>query len=95
MPGQPLEHGVVNEIWLLKIEIVIWFGSTFDWLFFWNFVGALFLDSVVQYLQFNTLSRWVAGTIVSFINRLMFQVLFFFHNFLPNSLQKSFQFIFL
>ena len=24
MPGQPLEHGVVNEIWLLKVEIVIW-----------------------------------------------------------------------
>ena len=37
--------------------------------------------------------RWVAGTIVSFTKRLMFQVLFF-HIFLQNSLQKSFQFIF-
>ena len=39
--------------------------------------------------------RWVNGTIVSLTKRLMFQVLFFFHNFLQNSLQKSFQFNFL
>ena len=34
---------------------------------------------------------WVAGTKDSSTKRLMFQVLFFFHNFLQNSLQKSFQ----
>ena len=38
--------------------------------------------------------RWVAGTNDSLTKRLMFQVLFFFHNFLQNSLQKSFQFIY-
>ena len=37
---------------------------------------------------------WVAGTNDSSSKCLMFQVLFFFHNFFQNSLQKSFQFIF-
>jgi len=46
-------------------------------------------------LQYNTLVRWDAGTKDSLNNRLMFQVLFFFHDFLKNSLQKLFQFIFL
>ena len=46
-------------------------------------------------LQYNTLGRWVAGTNDSLTKRLMFQVLFFFPDFLQNSLQKSFQFIFL
>ena len=41
-------------------------------------------------LQYNRLARWVTGT-----KRLMFQVLLFFHNFLQNSLKKSFQLIFL
>jgi hypothetical protein len=36
---------------------------------------------------------WVAGTNDSSTKHLMFQV-FFFHNFLQNSLQKWFQFIF-
>ena len=44
-------------------------------------------------LQYNTLGRWVAGTIVSLTKHLMFQVLFSFHNFLQISLQKPFQFI--
>ena len=39
--------------------------------------------------------RWFAETNDSSTKRLMFQVLFFFHNFLQNSLKKSFQFIFL
>ena len=44
-------------------------------------------------LQYNTLSRWVNGD-----DRLIDQVIwcskyFFFHNFLQNSFQKSFQFI--
>ena len=41
--------------------------------------------------------RWVAGvdgTNDTLIKCLMFQVLWFFNNFLQNSLQKSFQFIF-
>ena len=41
-------------------------------------------------LQFDMLVRWVAGTNDSSAKHLMFQVLFFFHNFF----QKSFQFIF-
>ena len=47
-------------------------------------------------LQYNTVGCWVAGTNDSSTKHLMFQVyIFFFHNFLQNSLQKSFQFIFL
>ena len=46
-------------------------------------------------LQYNTLVRWVAGTNDSLTKCLMFQVLFFCNNFLQNSLQKWFQFIFL
>ena len=46
-------------------------------------------------LQYNTLGRLDDGTNESSTKRLMFQVLFFFHDFLQNSLQKSFQFIFL
>ena len=46
-------------------------------------------------LQYNPLVRWYAGTNDSSTKCLMFQVLFFFHNFLQKSLQKSFQFIFL
>ena len=43
-------------------------------------------------LQYDMLGRWDDGTIVSSTKRLMFQVLFFFHNFLQNSLQKPLQF---
>ena len=43
-------------------------------------------------LQYNTLGRLDNGTNKSSTKRLMFQV-FFFHDFLQNSLQKSFQFI--
>ena len=46
-------------------------------------------------LQYNMLVRWFAGTNDLSTKRLMFQVLSFFHNFLQNSLQKLFQFIFL
>jgi hypothetical protein len=45
-------------------------------------------------LQYNTLGRLDDGTNESSTKRMMFQV-FFFHDFLQNSLQKSFQFIFL
>ena len=45
-------------------------------------------------VQYNMRGHWVAGTNDSSINCLMFQVLFFSHDFLQNSLQKSFQFIF-
>ena len=38
------------------------------------------------------LGCWVDETIVSLTNCLIFQVLFFFQNFLQNSLQKSFFF---
>ena len=41
-------------------------------------------------LQYNTLARWVYGTNDSSTKHLMLQA-FFFHNFLQNSLQKSFQ----
>ena len=41
-------------------------------------------------LQYDMLGRWDDGTIVSSTKRLMFQVLFFFHNFLKNSFKKSF-----
>ena len=44
-------------------------------------------------LQYNTLGCLDDGTKESLTKRLMFQVLFFFHDFLQNSL--SFQFIFL
>ena len=46
-------------------------------------------------LQYNTLVRWADGTNDSLTKRLMFQVLFFFHKILQNSLQKLFQFIYL
>ena len=46
-------------------------------------------------LQYNTLGSWVDRMIVSLTKRLMFQVLYFFYNFLQNYLQKSFQFIIL
>ena len=46
-------------------------------------------------LQYNTLGCLDDGTNESPTKPLMFQVLFFFHNFLQNSLQKLFQFIFL
>ena len=46
-------------------------------------------------LQYDTLGRLYDGTNESLTKRLMFQALFFFHDFLQNSLQKSFQFIFL
>ena len=46
-------------------------------------------------LQYKTLVRWADGTNDSSTKRLMFQVLFFFHKILQNSLQKPFQFIFL
>ena len=55
MPGQPLEHGVVNEIWLLKVEIVIWVGSTFDRLFFGISLGLWFSDSGGLILGFKFL----------------------------------------
>ena len=41
------------------------------------------------------LERWFAWTNEPATKRLIFQDLFFFHNFLQNSLQKSFQSIFL
>ena len=43
-------------------------------------------------LQYNMMGRLDDGTNESLIKRLMFQVLFFFHDFLQNSLQRSFQF---
>jgi hypothetical protein len=46
-------------------------------------------------LQYNTLGCWVDGPNDLVTKRLMFQVLFFFHSFLQNSLQKFFRFIFL
>ena len=46
-------------------------------------------------LQYNTLVRWADGTNNLSTKCLMFQVLFFFHKILQNSLQKPFQFIFL
>ena len=46
-------------------------------------------------LQYNMLGPLDDETNESSTKRLMFQVLFFFHDFLQNSLQKSFQFIFL
>merc|ERR1712016_26656 len=42
-------------------------------------------------LQYNTLGRLDDGTNESSTKRLMFQLLFFFHDFLQNSLQKYFQ----
>ena len=46
-------------------------------------------------LQYNKLVCWVAGTNDSLTKHLMFQALFSFNNFSLNSLQKSFQSIFL
>jgi hypothetical protein len=46
-------------------------------------------------LQYNTLGRLDDWTKKPSSKRLMFQLLFFFHDFLQNSLQKFFQFIFL
>ena len=55
------------------------------------------MNTVVKsvHLQCNTLVHWNAGTKDSSTKRLMFQVLFFLHNFLQNSFKKMFQFIFL
>ena len=55
-------------------------------------VYSIYLKSVN--LQYNTLGRLDDGTNKSSTKRLMFPV-FFFHDFLQNSLQKSFQFTFL
>ena len=46
-------------------------------------------------LEYNTLVCWADGTNDPPTKRLMFQLLFFFHKILQNSLQKPFQFIFL
>ena len=46
-------------------------------------------------LQYITLACLDDGTNKSSTKHLMFQVIFFFHDFLQNSLQKSFHFIFL
>ena len=46
-------------------------------------------------LKYITMARWLGRTNDSSTKHLMFQVLFFFLNFLQNSLKKSFQFIFL
>ena len=46
-------------------------------------------------LQYNALGRLDDGTNESSTKRLMFQVLLFFHDFLQNSLQKSYQFFFI
>ena len=61
--------------------------------------GTLSLTTSSQYrgqksdnLQYNMLGGRVAGTNYSSTKRLMFQVLFFSHYFLQNSLQTSFQF---
>ena len=59
-------------------------------------LAVLFWTGLVQKsdnLQYNTLVCWVAGMNDSSTNHQVFQVLFFFHNFLQNSLQKLFQFI--
>ena len=62
-------------------------------LFRGNFSFGIILKSVN--LQYNTLGRLDDGTNKSSTKRLMFQVhIIFFHDFLQNSLQKSFQFIF-
>ena len=45
-------------------------------------------------LQYNTLGCLDNGTSESWTKHLMFQVLFFFHDFLQNLLQKSFQSIY-
>ena len=52
--------------------------------------------TVVKYINFryNMLLRWEAGTKDSSTKCLMFQVLFFLHNFLQNPFQELFQFIF-
>jgi hypothetical protein len=52
------------------------------------------LEQKSDNLQYNMLVRWVAGTNDSSTKRLMFQVLFFFQNFLQNSLKELFQFIY-
>ena len=62
---------------------------------FFNYVDQMIGYLKSDNLQYNTLGCWVAGTNDSSTKGLMFQVLFFFHNFLQNSLQKFFQFIFL
>ena len=60
-----------------------------------TWLGILLVDVKSYNLQYNTLVRQFAGTNDSSSKRLIFQVLFFFHNFLQNLLQKWFQFIFL
>ena len=46
-------------------------------------------------LRYIKLGRWADGTNESSTKRLMFQVLFLFHNFLQSSLQKLFKIIFI
>ena len=47
------------------------------------------VSNMVYEIRQSSIICWVDGTIVSSTKRLMFQALFFFHNFLQNSLQKN------
>ena len=51
-------------------------------------------DQKSDNLHYDMLVCWFAGTNDSSTKLLMFQVLFFFHKILQNSLQKHFQFIY-
>ena len=86
-----------------KIPLYLHIDRSIDYLRFSSYVHDIYLiawqtPSKMAGLWnptiFNII-RWVAGTNDSSTKRLMFQVLLFFHNFLQNSLQISFQFIFL
>ena len=72
------------------IQIMVKFQFFTLW-YFWPFSDTGLKSVNLQYITLGCLDN---GTNKLLTKRLMFQVLLFFHDFLQNFLQKSFQFIF-
>ena len=72
-------RGVVSN----RIKIITWAYWVLGW-----FESKLTKNQTILNI-IGVLSWWVDGTIVSSTKHLMFHVLFFFHNFLQNSLKKT------
>ena len=80
----------------------VWLYYNLDGFIVWKrsqiWIGKMLLYQCVQKSdnrQYNTLICWFTGTNYLSTKGLMFQVLFFIHNFMQNSLQKLFQFMLL
>ena len=97
-----------NRSQIVCSELMTKFNAAFWWNFSFSFYSLFFrkrmkgknVPLIVGHLKsvnlkYNTLGRLDDGTKELSTKCLMFQVLFFFLDFLQNSLQKPFQFIFL